>query len=263
MWDRRLAPELNAFRREKNLSPVEDVWYGWRLSPERVIGLFPEWFAPCPSDWPKQFVHGGFTVFDGGFGAEVPAVLHSERTPLVVFTAGSARDAAGDFFRAALEASDGRPWRPVLLTAGFRPDTMRRGRKLSPGAYIFDYLPLSQLLPISALVVHHGGLGTLSLAAAAATPQLVVPFGHDQFDNAARVERLGIGRSVRQGRGLARRLGDQIEAMLNDYDLSSRCRMLSARARNEKALDRVCRQIESDEGRSFRFGFGADYREAV
>jgi rhamnosyltransferase subunit B len=44
--------------------------------------------------------------------------------------------------------------------------------------------------------VHHGGLGSVSLALAAGTPQIAVPLGHDQHDNAARLERLGVGQAI-------------------------------------------------------------------
>lgn len=53
------------------------------------------------------------------------------------------------------------------------------------------FAPLSRLLPYAKALVHHGRIGTASQAFAAATPQLITPFAHDQFDNAARVERLG------------------------------------------------------------------------
>ena len=56
-----------------------------------------------------------------------------------------------------------------------------------------SYVPLSKLLPQAKVLVHHGGIGTVSQALAAGIPQLAVPFAHDQFDNAARVERLGCG----------------------------------------------------------------------
>jgi len=41
------------------------------------------------------------------------------------------------------------------------------------------------------MLVHHGGIGTSAQALTAGIPQLVVPFAHDQFDNAARLMRLG------------------------------------------------------------------------
>ena len=53
------------------------------------------------------------------------------------------------------------------------------------------YLPLHQLLPHAAALVHHGGIGTTAEALRAAVPQLVLPWAFDQFDNAQRVVALG------------------------------------------------------------------------
>ncbi len=59
------------------------------------------------------------------------------------------------------------------------------------------FVPHSVLLPRARCLVHHGGVGTTSQAFEAGIPQLVLPFAHDQFDNAARVQRLG--RGLRRG----------------------------------------------------------------
>ena len=41
----------------------------------------------------------------------------------------------------------------------------------------------SDLLPRAAMFVYHGGVGTLAQPIKAGIPHLVVPNGHDQFDN--------------------------------------------------------------------------------
>jgi rhamnosyltransferase subunit B len=64
-----------------------------------------------------------------------------------------------------------------------------------------SYVPLSRLLPRARALVHHGGIGTASQAFAAGIPQLLTPFAHDQFDNAARVERLGCGLQMKSQGG--------------------------------------------------------------
>ena len=46
--DRGLAPELNAFRAELGMGPVKCVFGNYAHSPERVIGMFPEWFRRRP-----------------------------------------------------------------------------------------------------------------------------------------------------------------------------------------------------------------------
>jgi rhamnosyltransferase subunit B len=250
LWDRELAGSLNGFRATLKLPPVDHIWYDWSLSPQRVLGLFPSWFAPKPNDWPGQFVHCGFTTFDQGASDEVPAQLLENGPPLVVFAAGSAGGAAAGFFQAAVSASDGQPWRAVLLTGKLPSGS----DSVQPrNVYRFQYVPMSRLLPLSSVIVHHGGLGTISLALSAGVPQIAAPIGHDQFDNAARLERLGVGRSIRSNRNLSPALGRAIAATLQDASRLSRCRELRGEASIASSLDLICRQIEADFD---RFGRG-------
>lgn len=55
------------------------------------------------------------------------------------------------------------------------------------------FLPLSKLLPHTAAVAHHGGIGTMFAAARAGVPAVVVPQAFDQSFAAGLVERSGIG----------------------------------------------------------------------
>jgi rhamnosyltransferase subunit B len=55
------------------------------------------------------------------------------------------------------------------------------------------FIPFRQVLPKCKVILHHGGIGTAALAFASGTPQVVTPFAHDQFDNAARIEKTGCG----------------------------------------------------------------------
>ena len=75
------------------------------------------------------------------------------------------------------------------------------------------YVPHSALLPRAAAVVHHGGIGTSAQALRAGVPQLVVPFFADQHDNAARLGRLGVARSLRRGRYDAARAAGRLRAL--------------------------------------------------
>ncbi len=242
LWDRALAPSINAFRESLGLDSAKNIWYEWYLSPQRVIGLFPEWFAPKPTDWPVQFVYGGFTVFDQVVAQEVPAEILEPGDPLVVFAAGSAGQAAAAFFQNAISASSGQPWRAVLLT-GEGGDWSNT--RLPRNVLRYNYVPLSQLLPLSSLVVHHGGLGTISVALSAAVPQIVVPFGHDQFDHAARIEQLGVGRTLKSA-DLPLQLRLTITQMLRDPSWSAKCRLMASKAAIDGSGASVCEQIEAD-----------------
>ncbi len=67
---------------------------------------------------------------------------------------------------------------------------------LETGIRTVRAIPFREVFPYACIVVHHGGLSTTAEALFAGCPQLVVPFAHDQFNNAARVKRLGAGLSL-------------------------------------------------------------------
>ena len=65
-----------------------------------------------------------------------------------------------------------------------------------PNVRVATYVPQSLLLPRAALVIAHGGSGTMLAAAAHGVPQLLIPSAADQFDNADAVMAAGVGISL-------------------------------------------------------------------
>ena len=242
MWDRELGPQVNEYRKTLGLQPVRDIWYGWCLSPDRVLGLFPEWFAPRQTDWPPQVIYGGFMAFDQGAAGELPDVLREPGPPLVVVAAGSAGEIARTLFNAAIAASTGQPWRAVLLTGKDNPAS---DTPVPPNVFRYPFIPMSRLMPMSSAIVHHGGIGTISHALTAGVPQVAVPFGHDQFDNTARIEGLGVGKSILKPKDLAGNLRRVITELLGNGTTRARCREFQKRLSEDTSLIRVCEQIDS------------------
>ena len=112
--------------------------------------------------------------------------------PPIVFTLGySAVPVAGRFYEDSAAAARRLGRRAVLLVG---KDPRNRPPSLPEGVVAFDYAPFSELFPRAAAVVHQGGIGTTALAMRAGRPMLVVPFAHDQPDNAERLARLGVAR---------------------------------------------------------------------
>lgn len=214
MTDPLLAPPINEFRKSLNLPPVRNILRRWSPSPQRVIGLFPEWFGPVP-DGGVSFRHAGFALFDDARGRETPTPIASfiaAGPPPVVFSFGSAMRHAKPFFQAAVEACRILRVRGVLLgRAGEQiPDGL-------PGEIRHaDYAPFSDVFPRAACAVHHGGLGTSAQAMKAAVPQLVMPMAYDQADNAARMERLGLARVCFPKRFNGRTVANHLARLLND-----------------------------------------------
>jgi rhamnosyltransferase subunit B len=101
------------------------------------------------------------------------------------------------------------------------------------------------VLPRAALLVYHGGIGTLAQAVKAGVPHLVVPSAHDQFDNAWRIVRLGLGRSLPRTRYRAAGAADEMRAVLDDGGIQRRARDFSARIDSASAIEEACALIEN------------------
>jgi UDP:flavonoid glycosyltransferase YjiC (YdhE family) len=237
------APAVNALRAEQGLLPARGVLGDWWLSPQRVIGLFPAWFGQPQPDWPAQVRLTGFPLYDG-LGAEpVPDGLDEfleEREPPVVFTPGTMMRHPRPFFEAAADACRRLGRRGLLLTR-FRDQLPAR---LPRGVRHFDYAPLSQVLPRAAALVSHGGVGTISQALVAGVPQLVMPLGFDQFDNAARLGRLGVAATLlpRSFEGPA--VAHQLARLLESPAAAGACRATAVRLRKDEWEEAACRAVE-------------------
>jgi rhamnosyltransferase subunit B len=237
-----VAPATNAVRAELGLPPVRRLLDQWWHSPERMIGLYPPWFAPPQPDWPPQLRLTGFPLFDErGLTEPAADVLDFlDRGPPLVFTAGSAMRQGHAFFAEAATACRLLGRRGLLVTR--YPDQLPAS--LPNGVRHCAYIPFSQLLPRSAALVHHGGIGTTAQALAAGIPHLVMPMSHDQPDNAARIVRLGVGRSLPPKRFKALAVARLLDELLNSADVAARCREIARKFDGAEPIADACRLIE-------------------
>ncbi len=242
--DRQFCPELNTFRGELGLKPVKNILGRWIHSPDRCIALFPDWFAPAQPDWPGQLVIAGFPLFDEASIRAKPPELEkfmAEGERPIVFTPGSAMRHATRFFQVSLEACRILNRRAIFLT----PYADQIPADLPPTVRHFDYIPFSILLDRAAALVHHGGIGTCAQAMKAGIPQLVMPMAHDQFDNARRIEMLGLGYSMRQARYLKSAVAEKLRRLVNAESVRARCREVAAKLRAANPLSDICDLIEA------------------
>jgi UDP:flavonoid glycosyltransferase YjiC (YdhE family) len=246
-----LAQPINTFRKELGLPPVSGFIRDWWMSPQRVIGLFPDWFTPPQVDWPPQLRLTGFPLFDERTHHELAVELKdflAAGPPPVVFTFGSAMTQAADRFAASIAACQQSGRRGLLLAR--HSDQMPTS--LPPGILHVPYAPFSELLPHCAALVHHGGIGTTAQGLAAGVPQLVVPFAHDQFDNAYRVKRLGCGMELSQPKYRPRLIARALDRLIGDTTIASQCQIIAKRMRQDDPVDIACDWIERlDNSRNF------------
>jgi UDP:flavonoid glycosyltransferase YjiC (YdhE family) len=198
-----------------------------------TLALFSRVLGEPQPDWPRNVAVTGFVFYNGPdvLSRELEAFLDAGAPPIVFTLGTSAVAAAGRFYEESIAAVRTLGVRAVLLTGGFEQN--RPGGALPPGVMLVDRAPHQLLFPRAAAIVHQGGAGTLAQALRAGKPMLVVPHAHDQPDNAARVVRLGVARSVlpRQYRGA--RVAKALERLLADSRVAMRAAEAAAVVRGE------------------------------
>jgi len=235
---RRLVEPVYRLRRELGLPRGGNPILEGQHSPTLVLALFSKVLAAPQPDWPAHTLVTGFPFYDrrdraGDVGGADPALLEflDAGEPPVVFTLGSsAVFAAGDFYRDSVEAALSLGRRALLLIGEERN---RPSAALPAGVAAFEYAPYSEVFARAAAVVHQGGVGTTGQALRAGVPQLVVPFGHDQFDNGERVARLGCGRALPRRRYDARSAARELRALLGDGGHAARAAEVGHEVRSE------------------------------
>lgn len=220
-------------QKELGLQSMGHPLFEAQHSPRRVLAMFSGLLAAPQPDWPPQTVVTGFPFYDRhheqpGMPPDLERFL-SDGPPPIVFTLGSsAVMAAGEFYQTSLEAAQKLGCRAVFLTGKIE-------QGLPKDAMAAQYAPYSDLFPRAAAIVHHGGIGTTAQAMRSGRPMLVVPFSHDQFDNGARVKRLGIAGVLYRSRYTAATAERALRPLLED-------------PRYVKSGARVAEQIATEDG---------------
>jgi rhamnosyltransferase subunit B len=238
-----LADDVNRLRRGFDLAPVAD-WRSWLGYPGRSVGIWPRWFAPPEPSWTADVLPVGFVLDNEGESGDVPEEIRSaleagERPTLI--TGGTGTFTGSGFYRACVEACRRTGRRAILVTPHDGmvptdlPDTIRR----------YSHLPLGKLMPFMEAVIHHGGRGTMSCALASGTPQVMLAWGADRPDNAARAERLGVARYLPRPSWDADTIGRALETLAGSSAVRVRCRELAERIAGTDSLTAACEVIEN------------------
>jgi len=232
-----LAAPLYRLRAELGLKRGGNPMLEGQHSPSLVLALFSTAFGRPQPDWPPNTVVTGFPFYDRRDRAGDPAGLDPALVefleagePPVVFTLGSSAIwVAGDFYSESVKAARAAGVRALLLVGEER----NRPDKLPEGVAAFDYAPYSELLPRARAVVHQGGIGTTAQGLRAGVPAVVVPFSHDQFDNARRVSRIGAGRALPRAKYRAATAAEELRALLSDESYTTRAAEIGKQIRAE------------------------------
>jgi UDP:flavonoid glycosyltransferase YjiC (YdhE family) len=210
-----------------------------------ILALYSDVLGARQPDWPPQTVVTGFPFFDRDGDEGLPSALArflDAGEPPIVFTLGSSAIwDAGEFYEHSARAAERLGRRAVLLVGR---DLDNRPKELPLGIAAFDYAPYSELFHRAAVVVHQGGVGTTGQALRSGRPMLVVPFAFDQPDNADRVQRIGVGRTIARKRYGVDTATRELERLLGDPSFAQRADEIGRRVRAEDGVGQACDRIE-------------------
>jgi UDP:flavonoid glycosyltransferase YjiC (YdhE family) len=234
---------VEELRRQLGLPPGRNAAIYDKHSPRLVLAMFSPLLGKQQPDWPPHTVTTGFLFHDGEgpsarLSPELESFLKSGPAPIVFTLGSSAVQAAGSFYKEAAQAVQLLHRRAVLLIGDNPPP------EPLPAVFTFPYAPFSQLFPHAAAVVHQAGVGTCGQVMRAGVPALAVPFSFDQPDNAFRLERLGLGRTLARHRCTASNLVAQLRPLLDFPRYAARARAVGEQVRQEDGPGRACDAIE-------------------
>jgi rhamnosyltransferase subunit B len=215
-----------------------------QFSPHGTLGLFSRVLAEPQPDWPPNVMMTGCVFYNGpeALDPRLETFLAAGEPP-VVFTLGtSAVGAAGRFYQESVAAVAKLGVRAVLLTGGFaqnQPDG-----PLPPEVLLVDRAPHQLLFPRASVIVHQVGAGTTHQALRSGRPMLTVPHGHDQFDNARRVRKLGVARTLFPQHYRAERVARELDALLHDGSYRERAAETAKIVRQEGGAAAAAEAIE-------------------
>ncbi len=232
------------FRRELGLSESGNPLFEGK-SALLNLAMFSRVLGKPQPDWARSTLQTGFCFYDGkdDYGA-----IHKDLqdfldagTPPIVFTLGSAAVMdAGNFFEESARAAKLLKKRAVLLYGIFNEPPKETDENIAA----FDYAPYSQVFPRAACVVHQGGVGTTSQVLRAGVPHLFMPYSHDQPDNAARCERIGVAKIISRQSYTAESAAKKLRELLADASYKTKAAEAAKVVNAEHGTKVACDAIE-------------------
>jgi len=242
-WPEPIYELRSALGLPRGANPLFDA----KHSPYLVLALFSRVLGVEQKDWPPNTLIAGFAYYDADAGnAKLPPHLEefvAGGEPPIVFTLGSAAVlAAGDFYEVSAKASIELGKRAVLLI-GTDPRN-RPTQSLPASICAAEYAPYSALFSRASLVVHQGGVGTVGQCLRAGKPMLIMPYSHDQPDNARRMKRLGVAKVIQKANYTATKVPRRLRKILDDPSLSEKALAVAQQLQGEDGVKRACDALE-------------------
>lgn len=183
--ERQGRDELNGARTRVGLPPIDDLHGGIsrRLA---LVATFPQFEYRREQQTGWMEVTGPLLWEPPYEGSEAPP----GDDPLVLVAPSTSQDTDHTLLRASLEGLAHEPVRVLATTNRRAPE---EPIAVPPNARLVDWFSHSREMPAAAVVVCHGGHGTVARALVSGAPVVACPAAGDMAENAARLAWAGAG----------------------------------------------------------------------
>jgi len=192
-------------------------------------------FAVDATDLPENVLH---------VGPQLPTAITLDRVgrgrPLLLVSFSTTYQAQEDVLAQIVLALSSLPV-DALVTTG---PAITLDQPPSANVEVSRWADHADVLPRCALVITHGGLGTVMAALAHGVPMICMPMGRDQDGNAARVTRLGAGLELTHDAS-STKIADTVRTALADTSLYEGARRIAAAIRDDVASDLAVHELEA------------------
>jgi MGT family glycosyltransferase len=232
---RRGRAELNRTRRDLGLPEAGE--HHAEISEElALVATFPQ--VEYPRRWPAHVHVTGPLVYETPYpDVELPP----GDEPLVVVAPSTAKDRRGALVRRSLEAL---AEEPVRVLAATNRAIAATSFEAPVNARVVDWVSYSQVMPKAALVICHGGHGTVVRALAAGAPVLSCGSAGDMAENGMRVAWAGAGLAIPRRLARAGPIRWAARRVLAEPRFAARAREIAAWAAENDGAARAAELIE-------------------
>jgi UDP:flavonoid glycosyltransferase YjiC (YdhE family) len=238
LWDAAGLSHLNALRRQYGLAPVSHVLDQMRIARRQLVQTSPDFDFPAFLPAAVRYVG---PVLDDPVWAETRWMPPAGDAPLVLIAMSTTFQNQIGCLQRVLNALGTLAVRGIMTT-GPALDAVA----LEPPANvtILERAPHKQVLRHAALVVTHGGHGTVMKALAAGVPMLLLPHGRDQADTATRVTMRGAGIALKRT-APSRTIAAAARHVLQNASYRAAAQRLGEIIRRDAGTDTLVRELES------------------
>jgi MGT family glycosyltransferase len=240
---REMWSAFNAWVIEQGAPPLPDLEF---IHESQVANLY---VFPAEADYAERRPLGptwhrmdsSVRQTDGDYVIPAAVGERPEGSALVYLSLGSLGGADVELMRRLIDVL-GRTRHRYIVSMGPQADLL----ELADNMVGAEFLPQTKVIPLVDLVITHGGNNTTTESLHFGKPMIVLPLFWDQYDNAQRVDELGLGVRLATYSFTDEEMTGALDRLLDDAPLRAR-------------LERMAVQIQARDG----LRRGADVIEAV